>query len=67
MKFLCSARSSIFQVTTYINEARQRGVSPRSLAHCLLIIVSDKLLRGDVLPVDSCGDSCNVYSEEEQK
>lgn len=67
MRFLCSAHSFIFKVITYINEAGQRGVSPRSLEHCFLIIVSDKRLKGDVLPVDSCGDSRGVYSEEEQK
>lgn len=64
MRFLCLTCSFIFKVITYTNEARQRGVSPRSLVHCLLIIVSDKWLRGDVLPVDSCSDSCNVHTEE---
>lgn len=43
-------------------------VSPGSLEHCLLIIDrSDKQLGVDVLVVDSCSDSCTVYSEEEPK
>lgn len=60
MSFLCSLCSFIFKVITYINEARQREVSPGSPEHCLLIIASDKRLRVDVLPVESCSDSCSV-------
>lgn len=37
------------------------------LVQCLLLIVSDKWLQKDMLPVDSCSDSHTVYSEEERK
>ncbi len=60
---LCSACSFTLKVITYINEARRRGLSPRSLVHCLLIIVLDEQLRGDALPVESCSESCSVFTE----
>lgn len=56
-----------FKVITYINEARQRGLSPRSPVHCLLIIVLDKWLRGDALPVESGSESCSVFAGRKNK
>lgn len=67
---LCPARSFIFKAIAYVNEARLTGephLAPPRCTACL-IMASDKQLSGDVLPVDSRGDSRSVYNwEEEQK
>lgn len=64
VRSLCPARSFIFKAIAYVNEARLTGephLAPPRCTACL-IMASDKQLSGDVLPVDSRGDSRSVYN-----